>query len=122
MYILRVKDKFSSAHFIERYPGKCSNLHGHNWWVEVVIVVNELNDIGISIDFGDAKKVLKSLTDYLDHKLLNELEEFKGINPTAENISKFIFEKLKPEYEKLNGRLIKVILWETENNRIEYME
>jgi 6-pyruvoyltetrahydropterin/6-carboxytetrahydropterin synthase len=122
MYRLRVTDNFSSAHFIVNYPGKCANLHGHNWKVEIEVEFKELDELSMAIDFSEAKKYLKEVTDYLDHKVINNLEEFKNKNTTAEVMSKVIFDMLKPKFEAKKGRLRRVILWETENNRVEYID
>ncbi len=94
MYELTVESAFEAAHRIENYPGKCARLHGHNWIVEAVAQGTELNELGILIDFKVFKTELNKILDELDHRYLNELENFAKKNPTAENIAKEIFEKL----------------------------
>lgn len=122
MFRLRVQNSFSSAHVLRNYDGKCAKLHGHNWKVEVIIAKNTVDDIGISIDFKKAKDMLKESLDYLDHCYLNDMDEFKDLNPTAENISRYIYNTLSPKFDELGGKLEKVIIWETDNNRLEYSE
>ena len=94
MYELTVEAAFEAAHRIENYPGKCAQLHGHNWTVEATVQGNELNELGILIDFKILKAELNKILDELDHKYLNELAAFAEKNPTAENLAKEIFEKL----------------------------
>lgn len=111
-YKLSVTDWFSSAHFLRQYKGKCENLHGHNWKVRVCVSGNKLDKTGMLLDFTDMKKYLKQVISYLDHKLLNEIEPFDKINPTAENIASFIFEKMKVA-ETENAKIHEVEVWES---------
>jgi 6-pyruvoyltetrahydropterin/6-carboxytetrahydropterin synthase len=121
MYVVTVEDSFSSAHSLRGYEGKCENLHGHNWKVVVSIKGEKLNNIGILIDFKDIKSILKSVLSELDHKFLNDIPPFDKINPSAENISFFIFSKIK---EKLpnNLKIQKVEVWESANSFATYYE
>ncbi|MGA1845813.1 6-carboxytetrahydropterin synthase QueD [Deferribacter abyssi] len=119
MYRLRVIDSFASAHFLRNYEGKCENLHGHNWRVEVYLEGEKLNETGLLIDFKEIKKELKSLLNGLDHIFLNDHEYFKKVNPTSENIAKYIYDKMKERF----GNLIKsVVVWESDNAAAEYFE
>jgi len=86
MYILTVEDSFAAAHQLNGYMGKCENLHGHNWKIELEVAGHVLNDIGLLIDFHDLKDILKSVLADLDHVNLNETELFSTINPSSENI------------------------------------
>lgn len=122
MYKIRVHESFSSAHCLNGYSGACSSVHGHNWKVEIELAYETIDSIGISVDFKVAKNMLKECTDTLDHKMLNELDSFKNINPTAEVISKYIFETLKPKVAETNGKILRVIVWENTNSRMEYCE
>lgn len=114
MWILRVKEKFDAAHFIPNHPGKCKNLHGHTWKVEIFIKVKDIDKgTGISIDFSQIKKDLREILP--DHKFLNQIFDFP---PSAENISRYIYKKLKEK----GYNILKVVLWETEKNGVEYFE
>ena len=95
MYELTVIVEFEAAHRIVDYPGKCDRLHGHNWSVEVTVEGEKLNSLGMLIDFKELKGEVNKVMDLLDHNYLNELPAFQKINPTAENIAKFIYEKMK---------------------------
>lgn len=127
MYELSIKSEFSSAHNLKGYEGKCESLHGHNWQVEVVVCSERLDKIGIAIDFRKFKKVIDSITKSLDHKYLNKLTYFsasggKKINPTSENIAKFIFTKAKPRFRKESVCLKSVSVWENERSKATYCE
>ena len=122
MYKLNVVSEFSSAHHLEGYQGNCHNLHGHNWKVRVEILASKTDDIGITLDFGIVKKHLNILIEKLDHSYLNELECFKNINPTSENIAKYLFDELS---KKLNAEFIRVAeveIWESDRSSMVYFE
>ena len=82
-YTIGISDHFDSAHFLKNYPGACSNLHGHTWKVDILISCKELDKIGMSIDFKILKKILKNILSKYDHHLINDIEPFNNINPTA---------------------------------------
>jgi len=73
------------------------------------------------IDFRAVKKWLNVILDQMDHKHLNELPYFAGINPSAENIAKFISEKMESEAKKASVKVIKVKVWESENAAVTYI-
>lgn len=105
VYEVYVKTHFSAAHSLCGYPGDCARLHGHNWIVEVYVRCKELNDIGIGIDFRDIKRAVKDVMEGLDHFNLNDLPAFQNINPSSENIAKFLFREIS---KKLNSDAIRV--------------
>ena len=109
---LVVKEKFSSAHFLEHYKGKCEKMHGHTFEVEVYFRVKELNKSGIGIDFTELKTYLKDLLP--DHRVLNEIFDF---SPSAENLSRYFYYKIKEKYH-----VSKVMVWESENAGALYFE
>jgi 6-pyruvoyltetrahydropterin/6-carboxytetrahydropterin synthase len=94
MFELTVHDEFSAAHRLRGYEGKCERLHGHNYKVCVVLRADELDDIGMVVDFKQVKAALDEALQQLDHTLLNDTEPFRETNPTAENIAKWIAEEL----------------------------
>lgn len=109
---LIVKEKFSSAHFLENYKGKCEHMHGHTFQLEVHVNVKKLDKAGIGIDFTRLNAYLKSILP--DHKVLNEVFDF---SPSAENLSKYFYHKIKEKYS-----VSKVIVWESENAGAVYSE
>ena len=116
MYRLKVTDHFAAAHQLLGYEGKCEGLHGHNWKVEVNLEGENLDKIGLLIDFKVLKKMLKDLLEELDHKMLNELEPFQEINPSSELIARYIYNKLKKDIPG-NVELTSVSVWESETAR-----
>lgn len=120
MYELKVIGHFAAAHNLRDFYGKCEDLHGHNWKVEVYVTAEELDQAGLVMDFGVIKKNLAGVLDTLDHKYLNELEFFKENNPSSENIARYIFENLAPEISRGPARLTRVSAWESETARASY--
>ena len=94
IYEIYVQDTFAAAHALKGYDGNCSNMHGHNWVVEAYIQCTRLNKLGIGVDFMDVKGVLTDILSKLDHTTLNDVAEFGSINPTSENLSKFLYTEL----------------------------
>ena len=117
MFRVRIKTHFSSAHNLREYQGNCERLHGHNWHVEAYLKSETLNNLGMVEDFKDFKKHLKVIIDSLDHVYINEIEYFKTVNPTSENLAKYIYDKLAEHY---GDKVDKVIVWETANASAEY--
>jgi len=123
VFELTINVNFEAAHFIKNYSGKCSRLHGHNWKVEVNIYGNKLDELGMLIDFRDLKDAVNKIMLNLDHYCLNEIEPFCKINPTAENIAKYIYEQLE-ETQKFdqNVKLRSVRVWESLNSAAAYSQ
>lgn len=123
MYELMIETGFASAHQLRGYKGKCENLHGHNWKVQVYVRAEKLNDIDIAIDFHDLKTLTGEVVLQLDHKFINDIFPFTEKNPSSENIAKWIFESLK---EKLSGhdnvKVSAVKVWESETASATYYE
>ena len=139
MYRLKTSAAFDSAHFLAGYNGKCANIHGHRWTLEVTVESAQLIDSGekrgMIIDFGDLKKAVRALADSFDHALiyeegslraatvaaLNE-EDFRLIavdfRPTAENFARFFFGKLAAEGLPVSS----VTVYETPENCATYEE
>lgn len=118
MYELTVKDEFAASHSLRGYEGKCKNLHGHTWHVDVIVRGKKVNKVGMLIDFKEIKNDLKKVMETLDHAHLNDLAHFKKVNPTSENIAKYIFDHLA---QKLRGiKVRKVTVWESEKSGASY--
>ena len=122
MFKLIVKKEFSSAHILHGHPGNCKRMHGHNWLVEAEVEGDNTNEIGMVIDFKDIKNNLKEIISNLDHQFLNDLEPFLNENPTAENISKYIYKELSNNINTDNIKVSKIKLWETSNSAVTYTE
>ncbi len=118
MYSLKVEGVFSSAHNLRGYKGKCEDLHGHNWRVKIIVRSDRLDNIGMVLDFKYLKKKLNAVLEEMDHKYLNKIAYFKKVNPTSENIAKYIYKKLKPKIPWLNC----VTVWENATSSATYEE
>jgi 6-pyruvoyltetrahydropterin/6-carboxytetrahydropterin synthase len=110
VYKIKVEATFSAAHNLRGYKGKCEELHGHNWKVEISAASRKLDKIGMVMDFKCLKEKLNALLDRFDHKYLNDVLYFKRVNPTSENIAKYIFDNLKKEIPALDS----VTVWESD--------
>ena len=104
MYSIKVEAYFSSAHNLRGYKGKCESLHGHNWKVEVTASSKSLDKIGMVLDFTFLKAKLSKILERLDHKYLNKIAYFRKVNPTSENIAKYIYDCLKPDARSYSER------------------
>jgi 6-pyruvoyltetrahydropterin/6-carboxytetrahydropterin synthase len=124
MFELKVTRHFAAAHNLREFYGKCENLHGHNWFVEVKVRARELDRIGLVMDFGVIKGHLNQVLELLDHQYLNDLPAFQKNNPSSENIALFIFEHLAPPIrEDSAGRvwLHSVSAWESDHASAAYL-
>lgn len=85
MYYLEKTIEISAAHYLQLpYESKCRRVHGHNWQITVYCKAAELDENGMVTDFGLIKHIV---TDRFDHQILNEQMD---VNPTAENIARWI--------------------------------
>ena len=117
MYEISAFGHFDAAHFLRGYPGKCANIHGHRWKVEITLQGEKLDELGILIDFMDVKSMLKEVLELFDHKMINEVPPFDSLNPTAENIARFIYERMADKLRDQTGSnvwITKVKVWESD--------
>ena len=122
MFEIEIERCFSAAHQLRGYNGNCSNLHGHNYRVTVTVRSNELDRIGIALDFRKLKQELDSLLEEYDHRNLSELPEFQELNPTSEVLARTIYRRMG---EKMNGGPIrgwKVRVGESDSSAVTYFE
>lgn len=139
MYTLSTTAAFDSAHFLHGYNGKCANIHGHRWTLQVTIAAEALQQggekDGMVIDFGDLKKAVRALADDWDHALIYQEDSLKAatiaalkdenfrlievpFRPTAENMAKHFYEVLKAQGLPVQ----KVLVYETPDNCAGYEE
>ncbi|MCX7914193.1 MAG: 6-carboxytetrahydropterin synthase QueD [Thermodesulfovibrionales bacterium] len=124
MYKLMIETGFSAAHQLRGYKGKCENLHGHNWRVQVFVTSETLNEIDLVIDFHELKQITNEIVSTLDHKMINSVFPFTEKNPSSENIAKWIFDVLKEKLkEKQNNlKVSTVTVWESSTASASYYE
>ena len=120
MYEITIETHFSSAHRLRQYNGECERLHGHNWDVKVSIASEELNDLGMVMDFRELKGTTETLIDRFDHQYLNEVPPFTEINPTTENIARYIFDELSETIDTCLTKVSKVTVWESPTSYASY--
>jgi 6-pyruvoyltetrahydropterin/6-carboxytetrahydropterin synthase len=118
MFEICVEHTFAAGHALRNYRGKCENVHGHNYRVQVGVQGPELGENGLLYDFADLKKRLRGTSEYLDHQFLNDLKPFDKINPSAENIAKFIWEEMQKDLTTTSIAYVKV--WETDTSWAVY--
>ena len=122
MYELMIETQFSAAHQLRAYKGKCENLHGHNWRVQVTVSSENLNDIGIAIDFNELKALTGEVLKSLDHSMLNDVFPFTELNPSSENIAKWVYDSLRKSVAKKDVSLSSVTVWESDAASATYFE
>lgn len=122
LFELKIISSFSAAHNLRNFRGKCENLHGHNWKVEVVLRGKSLDGSGMLVDFGELKAATREALEEVDHKYLNELTLFSLDNPSSENIARFLFERLSAKLNTTNSWIHSVSAWESPDSCATYME
>ena len=122
MFELMVDTIFAAAHQLRGYKGKCEQMHGHNWKVQVHVVAEKLNDIDIAIDFRDLKELLDEVITPLDHSFLNDIFPFTEKNPSSENIAKWIYDTLNKKLPDEHVQISAVTVWESETTAATYYE
>lgn len=120
MYEVTIKKCFSAAHLLKEIGGKCEELHGHNFVVEISVASSELNREGILIDFKILEKWTDEVIKDLDHKYINDIIYFDVINPSSEFIAKFIYDRISKEAHRRSLKVSCVTVWESENSRASY--
>ncbi len=123
MYEVSVEETFSAGHALRGYKGKCENPHGHNYRVRVNVAGERLDSIGLLFDFADLKRILRDLIGDVDHKFLNDQAPFDAINPSAENIAKFLYEEASKQIRQLPNapRIRSITVWETDETSATYI-
>jgi len=94
MFEISVEETFAAGHALRGYRGKCENVHGHNYKVQVTLRGPELGSIGLLFDFKDLKDAIHATIRKLDHQFLNEVPPFDSINPSAENLARYFYEEV----------------------------
>ncbi|HUJ21170.1 MAG TPA: 6-carboxytetrahydropterin synthase QueD [Bryobacteraceae bacterium] len=114
MFEVSVEETFAAGHALRHYRGKCENVHGHNYRVQVTVEGEELNPAGLLVDFTDLKRLIRAIVARLDHQFLNDLAPFDAINPSAENMARYFYEELSRGLDASGARIREVRIWETD--------
>ncbi len=125
MFEVTVEAGFSSGHYLRNYRGKCENPHGHNYKVFVTLVGQDLDEAGLLLDFKLLKQVMRPVVDRLDHQMINDLEPFTTLNPSAENLARYFFEQTAEQLRAMTAGRVRVkdcTLYETDTSFARYYE
>lgn len=121
IYEVMIERNFSSAHQLRGYKGKCENLHGHNYKIEIYARGRELDNIGLLVDFGELKEAAEEIVQYLDHRNINELPPFDAeLNPSAENLARYFLEQIAARINHSRVQIYKVRCFETPTSVATY--
>jgi 6-pyruvoyltetrahydropterin/6-carboxytetrahydropterin synthase len=125
MYEVTVEDSFAAGHYLRNYKGKCENPHGHNYKVRVTLAGKELDKAGLLLDFRELKEAMKPVIDRLDHQMINDLDPFKVLNPSAENLAKYFYDETNVNLDRVTQgrvRVKNVTVFETDVTTATYSE
>ncbi len=125
MFELTVEREFASGHYLRNYKGKCENPHGHNYKVRITLAGSELDQAGLLLDFTLLKQVMRPIIERLDHAMLNEIEPFIELNPSAENIARFFYDETSRQVAEMTAGRVRVkecTIWETDSTTATYYE
>lgn len=120
MYEVTVNTHFSAAHRLKDYAGSCARVHGHNWEVEISLRGEQLDEQGILLDFRELKRRVKSVLERIDHADLNTVEPFDKLNPTSENIARYLFDWVSEEMDCESYEVSRVLVRETPGSSASY--
>ena len=121
MFEITIEETFAAGHALRNYHGKCENVHGHNYRCQLTLAGEQLDQTGLLMDFVELKRVLLSVIDRLDHQWLNDYPPFDVLNPSAENIAKYIYDEVRQGIRtEADVRIESVKLWETDTSSATY--
>jgi 6-pyruvoyltetrahydropterin/6-carboxytetrahydropterin synthase len=121
VFEVSVKSSFSAAHRLQEVGGKCENLHGHNFAVEVSVRSDRLTEQGVVVDFRELKSYLARILEGLDHHFLNETPPFIDRNPSSENIARYIHTEISKMIAEVKpDARVRVSVWESDTSRASY--
>src|SRR5689334_25240149 len=121
MFEVTIEETFAAGHALRKYRRKCENVHGHNYRCQVTVEGGQLDPIGLLVDFVELKKVVHGVLDRMDHQWLNEFPPFDVLNPSAENMAKFIYDEVSAGLKTQGDtRITAVKLWETDTASATY--
>jgi 6-pyruvoyltetrahydropterin/6-carboxytetrahydropterin synthase len=125
MYEVTVERGFSSGHYLRNYKGKCENPHGHNYKVQITLCGEVLDAAGLLLDFRDLKQLMRPVIERIDHRMLNDLEPFTEINPSAENLARYFYDETNRQLSEMTRGRVRVktcTIYETDTTTATYYE
>jgi 6-pyruvoyltetrahydropterin/6-carboxytetrahydropterin synthase len=125
MFEITVESGFSSGHYLRNYKGKCENPHGHNYRVLVTLIGEELDPTGLLLDFKLLKTLLRPVVDRLDHQMINDLEPFTELNPSAENLARYFYQETARQLSEMTAGRVRIkdcTIFETDTSFARYYD
>ena len=123
MYTLAVQRDFIASHYLVGGDwGSENQLHAHHYRVEVILEALQLDRHGYIVDIVDLESNLEDLADYFKDQTLNELSEFKGLNPSIEHFCRIFLEAVAGKIKANNLNALTVKIWENEIAWTSYRE
>ena len=121
MFEVSVEQTFAAGHALRNYKGSCEDVHGHNFRVRVTVAGEQLDSTGLLVDFLELKSLIDGVVAYLDHKFINDLPPFDQINPSAENLAKYFYDRVSVGVKNdVPVRISEVCVWETDTSSAVY--
>lgn len=121
MFEVTVEQTFAAGHALRNYHGKMEDIHGHNYRVRVTVEGRQLDSTGLLVDFLEVDRLIKGAVGYLDHRFINDLKPFDEINPSAENIAKYFYDRVNEGLKnEVPVRISAVQVWETDTSSAIY--
>ena len=121
MFEVTIEESFAAGHALRNYRGKCENVHGHNYRVQITVQGEQLDANGLLVDFIEVKRLMTRVVDYLDHRFINDLPPFTELNPSAENIAKYFYDEMHGGLRNtVPARISEVRVWETDTSIAVY--
>ncbi len=117
---LCMETHFAAAHSLRGYPGDCARLHGHNWRVELYVTCDELDELGLAVDYKVLKRELKGALAKWDHYNLNDISPFDAINPSSENVARILYDTMARRLNDKRLHVSRIVVGETCTARVTY--
>ncbi len=125
MFEVTVERSFAAGHYLRNYKGKCENPHGHNYKIRVTLAGERLDHAGLLLDFKDLKDVMKETIERLDHQMMNDVEPFTTLNPSAENLARYFYVETNKKVGSISNNRVhvkEVTVFETDTTTATYRE
>src|ERR1700694_224403 len=113
MFEVTVDDTFAAGHYLRNYKGR------------VTLAGAELDRAGLLLDFKDLREVMRHVIDRLDHQMMNDIEPFTTLNPSAENLAKYFYDEANSRLRRVTSgrvRVKNVTVYETDTTTATYSE
>jgi len=121
LYYISIETQFAASHQLHGYEGPCKELHGHTFKVRVEVKTEQIDEVGISFDFKELKAFTESVINQFDHHHINDIVPFNRKNPTAENLSHYIYHEVKKKLPSC-VTISRVTVWESATYSVSYSE